>query len=261
MQGWDAQVEEEKITADRTYDFRKKIDRLYAYLRSCAVCTAALPPVDLLCPICWREIGFHINRGDRLRQPDYPFPVYSLMTWTPENETFVKPFIYGFKGGRTIAAATKLASLFLNERMLASTSVDPLSRATVVQAPSSRFDHSSLWAHALSLPLATNSLPALRDVTPVGFDSGKGQKNRRQGERANRRYELREHFAGFFGPALAEKSDPPTSVPSSLPSRRIVFADDVITSGATAMAAYMALGDPDQFEVWTLVARPRLAGF
>ena len=224
------------------------------------MCAAALPPVDLLCPVCWREMGLHINSGERLRQPGYPFPVYSLMTWTPRNETFVKPFIYGFKGGRTVAAATKLATFFLNERMHSSTATEPLAPATIVQAPSLKFDHSSLWAHALSHPLATQSLAALRDVTPAGFDSSKGQKNRRQGERANRRYELREHFAGFFTPAPAEKPDPLIDISSSFPSRRIVFADDVITSGATAMAAYMALGDPDQFEVWTLVARPRLAG-
>jgi predicted amidophosphoribosyltransferase len=38
------------------------------------------------------------------------------------------------------------------------------------------------------------------------------------------------------------------------------FVDDVITSGSTAMAAYLALGDPDYFEAWTLVCRPKLAG-
>lgn len=38
-----------------------------------------------------------------------------------------------------------------------------------------------------------------------------------------------------------------------------LFADDVITTGSTAIAAYMALGDPSDFEVWTMVNRPRLA--
>ena len=41
--------------------------------------------------------------------------------------------------------------------------------------------------------------------------------------------------------------------------RAAIFADDVITTGATALAAYMALGDPPSFEVWTLACRPKLA--
>jgi predicted amidophosphoribosyltransferase len=41
--------------------------------------------------------------------------------------------------------------------------------------------------------------------------------------------------------------------------RTIVLVDDVMTSGATALAAYMALGDPQLFEVWTIANRPKLA--
>ncbi len=182
------------------------------------------------------------------------------MTWSPENEDFVKPFIYGFKGGRAIAAASRLATIFLSHKQISFGAGGGPGSSVVVQAPASTFDHSSLWAHVLAEPMGTHSLAALRDVTPAGFDKAPDQKRRRQGERANRRFEMREHFAGFFDPSTVGCVSPSASADHPRPPKRIVFADDVITSGATAMAAYMALGDPDEFEVWTLVARPRLAG-
>ncbi len=39
-----------------------------------------------------------------------------------------------------------------------------------------------------------------------------------------------------------------------------IFVDDVITSGATAQAAFEALGRPRDYEVWTVACRPKLAG-
>jgi predicted amidophosphoribosyltransferase len=252
--------------ADKMFALRKKFDFIYLALRSCAVCTTALPPIDLLCRNCWKEFGGLMNRGEALRQKDSLFPTYSLLTWTPQTEHFVKPLIYGFKGGRTIRAAEKLAALFLSERFLleqnseqnsernrgAQQGLDAGSLAPlfkhqkscdfVVPAPAETFDHSRLWAHELAKSLQTHEWPLLETK-----EKGSGrQKQLRQGERANRRFLVKEDFANH---AEASKV-----------AKRIVFADDVITTGSTAMAAYMAMGDPDRFEVWTLVARPRLAG-
>lgn len=50
----------------------------------------------------------------------------------------------------------------------------------------------------------------------------------------------------------------PLELPNDVLSQaRFVFVDDVVTSGATAMAAYMALGDPRRFEAWALAVRPK----
>ena len=70
----------ERRRTDTTFAIRKSFDFAYAYLRSCAVCGTALPPVDLLCGVCWREFGRVMNRGQKLRQADYVFPTYSLLT-------------------------------------------------------------------------------------------------------------------------------------------------------------------------------------
>jgi predicted amidophosphoribosyltransferase len=40
--------------------------------------------------------------------------------------------------------------------------------------------------------------------------------------------------------------------------RTIVFVDDIVTSGATAGAAFLALGRPKNFAVWSIAYRPRI---
>lgn len=251
-------VQTEFRKADTTYRRRRTFDRFYNYLRSCAVCSTALSPIDLLCALCWRDFSSIMNRTGKLKQPDYPFPVYSLLTWNTQNEAYVKKLIYGFKGGRAVGAAEKLATLFLSERFL---SVSPSEQrdtndVLLTQAPAKSFDHASLWAHALSIPLQTRAYSPFRERVA----SSKRQKQLRQAERSERRYEIREQFAGSFARPMSDSAREDQIFSKKPSSKRIVFADDVITSGATAMAAYMALGDPDQFEVWTLAARPRLAG-
>lgn len=226
---------------------RSRLGRYTRWFSSCVVCESGVPPIDYLCAGCWREFGDIMNRGDELKQ-DYVLPTYSLITWTPQNESFVRPFIYGFKGGWRANAASKCAEIFLSEMMLANFLAPPsacgsagvaLESPSLISAPSERFDHSRVWSNALA-----QKLKSTETATPLKekLTGQVSQKQLRQGERGMRRYEIREDFAGW---------------PRA--SRRYVFADDVVTSGSTAMAAYMALGDPDVFEVWSLVSRPRLA--
>lgn len=222
-------------SADDLFRSRLSQDRWLRYLRSCAVCRSFLPPIDFLCPSCWRELGQIMNRGPALRQSDYVLPTYSLLTWTPQTASFVRPLIYAFKDGRAAQAAEKLATLFLTERASFER------QAHVIPAPANGFDHATLWAQALVRQGGWTLSDCLEDKT----SREERQKDLRAGERGLRRYGFREHFAMAGEPVLAAKP--------------IVFADDVVTSGSTAMAAYMALGDPERFEVWTLVARPRLA--
>lgn len=171
-------------------------------------------------------------------QTGYPFPVYSLFTWTEETEPFVKPLIYGFKKGRSIQAAQDLALEFVSER---SDALDFPKRAVFVPPPTDTFDHGTLWAKALSDRTLSPVWPVLRPK----YEEKKSQKHLSREERSDRRYEIREQIAGFW--------------PLGDENGRLIFTDDVITTGSTAMAAYMALGDPEQFEVWCLVARPRIA--
>lgn len=123
---------------------------------------------------------------------------------------------------------------------------ESLSDATLIVPPSSResaFDHSWAWGCALSEVLG------LRIESPFEFategktnslDSLAPQKRLKVGDRFKRQFKLKEGIRPF--------------------SSKIVFVDDLITSGATAMAAQKALKSSVDFEVWTIARRPKLAG-
>ncbi len=49
-------------------------------------------------------------------------------------------------------------------------------------------------------------------------------------------------------------------VPESPREMRTIFVDDIITTGETAHSAYVALGEPEDFEIWTIFNRIRLRG-
>lgn len=253
---------------ERAFARRRRTDFVLSALRSCSVCACILPPIDLLCPVCWRALGEIVNRSEQLKQTDYPFPVYSLLTWTPANENFVRRLIYGFKGGRNVRACETLATLFLSERFNSTTRFQSSNgqHFDFLSAPSSQFDHSALWSTVLAQSFQQMSRSPFTDITPtadgpsnVKSGAGSGQKMLTQSERGHRRFELQEEFAYLARRERGSSMSGPPAKPRELGAKSIVFADDVITSGATAMAAYMALGDPDGFEVWTLAARPRLA--
>ncbi len=57
----------------------------------------------------------------------------------------------------------------------------------------------------------------------------------------------------------AEREFCPVKNANFPPQARVVFADDVLTTGSTARAAFKALGKPSGFEVWAIVWRPKLA--
>jgi predicted amidophosphoribosyltransferase len=89
-------------------------------------------------------------------------------------------------------------------------------------------------------------VPLFDIFEPPQKTNRKSQKSQDLAERAECRFQLRVDRQTVQD-LLASSPGP------------IVFVDDVITSGATAMAAYMALEDPSRFEVWTLANRPKLA--
>lgn len=230
--------------SDKTFRFRQKADHVQRWIRSCAVCSSSLPPIDLVCDGCWNKLAQIRNRGAELLQNGYPFPVYALFTWTEENESLIKPFIYGFKNGFAVSAANDLAIEFLTERNeCAHSRGETLARNRVlIQPPSDGFDHGELWTKALSERALSPVWPVLAQGSNV--ESGR-QKRLDRVRRAERRFEIREQIAGSW--------------PLGTESGSLIFCDDVVTTGSTAMAAFMALGDPEAFEVWTLVARPRIA--
>ena len=83
----------------RNLQWRGRLDQALRWIRHCCICGKISPPIDLLCPSCEAEVGQLMNAPVDLRQRDYPFAVYSLFTWTRENDHLLRPVLYGLKGG------------------------------------------------------------------------------------------------------------------------------------------------------------------
>ena len=224
---------------ERVLSWRRRFDSLLRWFRSCAVCESALPPIDFLCESCWIKFDRLRNRGGWLSQPGYPFPVFSLLTWTDENDAFVRPFIYGLKRGFAVSGLEKLTQLLVFERNWGRENSPPF----LIHPASSngKPDHSQM----LALLLASQWGSA---TYPLDWDEASQTAKTRSQKQLNVSARSERRFAEVFGEIRHSQT---------LTTR--VFVDDVITSGATAVAGHLALGCPERYEVWTLVCRPKLA--
>jgi predicted amidophosphoribosyltransferase len=91
--------------------------------------------------------------------------------------------------------------------------------------------HAQNWANALSSQLGYTHICALRPLNQQGQ-----QKKLSKFARANREFELTVDF-------------------SILRNKRIIFVDDVVTTGQTALAAFVAMKEPSDFQIWSLIYR------
>ena len=228
-----------KWSDSRMMKWREKVDRVLSWFRSCAVCSSFQVPVNLLCDGCWKKFEEIRNRGEWLNQPGYPFRVYSILTWTPENDGFVRALIYALKTGKNVEAYEKLIHSLVYELRRERREGSPLfyfpGSSTGVA------DHSEVMSELVAAIFQADPVQLQWDERSLKTKLVR-QKQLSAAERTKRR----------FCEARGEAKLAPPHVTR-------VFIDDVVTSGATAMAAYMALGNPERFEVWTLVCRPKLA--
>lgn len=232
-----------RSASDKTFIRRSRVDKILKWVRSCPACKTIRGPIDLLCRSCETQLWQMANSGEVLRQEGYPFPVYSLWTWHKDEIQEASSLVFAFKGGLAVEFSRRLIERIVFERLR----TGPLYKKPYFVYPYSSagepFTHAWLLAHCLQQSFIGSRLLALAPVE-------KKTTHQKQ-KRLEDRMRLRFH-------PVAEEREKITRVEAG--EVTWVFVDDVITSGATAMAAYMALGEPENYEVWTIACRPKLAG-
>ncbi len=206
--------------------------KMREWISVCARCRSFRGPIRIYCEDCWLRIFDFQNSQNELCQSNYPFKVYSLFTWHDEYDHLIRPLIYALKGGQICDPWIHLASKFLFLRNQTS-----LNSAEIIVTPpqEKNGDHAFFWAKAL-----VNQIGAELHLCLAEEKRAEKQKSLSRARRHKREYVLKESYPV-----------------EPYQSKRVVFVDDTITSGGTAQAAFNALECPAQFEVWTLVARPR----
>jgi predicted amidophosphoribosyltransferase len=207
--------------------------RLTSEIRTCHNCGTFCTDCTL-CSYCWESLTKPLpdSRQTPLRielEPAKPrVRLLALFGWAPGRDQCLSKMIEALKGGGSDKDFARLARELYNRRLSQGSITENL---VFIPAPSrnGKFDHSMAWAEALAKAFGGQLSPCLTRASVVQ------QKDLKRSERSRIKLNSSEKF--------------------SLSMDRIVFVDDVVTSGATARAAYSALGRPCYFEVWTIAYR------
>ncbi len=202
------------------------------WVSSCARCRSLRGPIHIYCEYCWLRLFEIQNAVNDFQQRDYPFLVYALFTWQDELDQLIRPLVYALKGGVIVEPWMKFAQDFLFFR---SQIGNLLPQVIVIPPQKKRLDHAYYWGKALADSIGCELLLCLAET-----NNTRKQKLLSRESRQKKEFELEGDF----------KKD-------HFRELRIAFVDDTITTGSTAAAAFQALEGPCQFEVWTLVAKPR----
>lgn len=201
-------------------------DFIREHLSACARCRSLRAPIQIFCQSCWQLAREFRNDEQSLLQRAYPLRVYSLYTWYDQFDSVIRPLIYALKAG----IIQKPWQHFAQDLIFKRNQLGFIVAEVVVLPPrQNKFDHAWYWANAIADFLKVPVLDCLES-------EDRTQKSLSLALRQNREMNR-------IGPDVSHL--------------KMIFVDDTITSGATALAAYAALGSPEHFEVWTLVARPR----
>ena len=213
---------------------------LFLGIRHCAICSASFPKLDWLCEKCYKELKTHYLDPKDLIREQYHLSHVRLLDWNPENDFLVRKLLNSFKKGGVDKKIYEEMAKELFHRFLV---VRRISKNTLlIPAPSSKpsprkhiLDHASFFAKTLS----EVSGFLFKDIllhTPDYYKKNVEQRKKTKLERQTIRLVLKDNVR-------IKKVE------------NIFFIDDVLTTGATAYAAFKVLKDYGKFTIMTIAWR------
>lgn len=210
----------------------QKSGKGFNLLRSCNICHLNSPPINWLCPHCWGKLqSFYLLPQDMVRKQE-DLTHIRLFDWNKENDFFIRIFLNSLKGGGPSFIFNQVILDFLHRILQAI----PFSQnAILIPAPSHSQTDSRDHAFCLASSFSFFSGVPVKNLLTRPFQFDKKQKRKIKWERKTARFCIKENFIGD--------------------EKMIIFIDDILTTGATAQAAWKALGEPEKFIIFTLTWR------
>ncbi len=199
---------------------------------SCLKCGSFSVKESQFCRTCFAKI---YKPGDSLYCRSQPIQTYYLFNWIPQESDSLSFLLRHLKGSKKETAWRYYAKIFWNEIYVHNIELFQGRDLVLVPSPSrseAMPDHAEFFCQNLA---ELSGIPMLRILKRT---DNLEQKKRRKKDRRRDRLTIRENFSVNM---LADKE--------------ILFVDDIVTTGGTALAAQAALGVAKNFTVWALASR------
>lgn len=198
---------------------------LFKYLSLCHVCSGIKLSENLICRTCLREFEFRIPHSI-ISEKQINFDLIYLIPWSV-NDKFISKLINESKRHPFLE---NYYSKILSPIYFLLMELDNIEEWVIIPAPSfsnERAYHSLTMAEILSKESGIKVVDTLRKIEAVG------QKKLNKKQRARLRL----------------------NTVSSEQYKKVIFVDDVYTTGSTAKASYWALSRPEEFLCITIFRR------
>jgi predicted amidophosphoribosyltransferase len=211
---------------------------LWFGLRACLYCGSLSRNSDGLCKVCSENLWeWQPKEYGLFRQEIEKLEVASLFHWVPGKQEVLSRLARALKGEGSESLWQFYAEEFWARKLLdhKETKVKPL---LLIPSPSKnlRKDHAAFFTQSLVSVSGGTPYPCLRRGE-LG-----SQKEKSRSERFRARLEWSEDFTQ-------------SEFNQNSRGKQVVFIDDIVTTGATAKAAWKTLGKPRDFAVWSLAQR------